>query len=160
MKKSLLGLSIVIFLSVTIFFVDEAYAMFRNNVFSSPFDGVVLNNGLPVDGAVVSRKILGDGLPDTGISESVTTGSNGRFYLPSVERKSFLRPGFLGAVPKVLVEVNVEVNQESYLIFFASKKNFMLGGEGFGEVIKITCDISKYELFDGSKAVQCEFNKE
>lgn len=138
----------------------EPAAMIRKIVYSSPIEGFITKDGKPLKAQVVSRIVRGDGLPKQGEKDFAHTDEAGLFYFNAVEKRSMFKPNFPGAVPVALLELETELEGETYTLFFKNKMNFDLGGEGYGVPFRISCELNNYEIFGQYRAVNCQLGEE
>lgn len=123
-------------------------------VIFSAVDGRVLLDGQPVAGAVVERKFKWGWKDETG-TDRATTGSDGTFSLPAIERSSLL--GSLlpheVVIDQTLVIAFAGKTYKAWALF---KRDYDNNSELGGKPLKLTCRLDKPPARRGNLFGICE----
>ena len=136
---------------------SEAF-VFKKVVYSSPVEGVVYWNGRPLAGLKVTRFLRSGGFESRENQDHTQTNAQGLFRFETIEERRFLRPDLLSANPHVSQAIEVFFEGQPYTIWAYQKQNFELGTEAEGGVLKIECDLSKFEESSYGRIVRCKHN--
>ncbi len=98
------------------------------------------------------------GLRMMNIGDHVQTDSQGRFQFQTVAERRFLRPDLLSANPHISQVLEVYFDGQPHTFWAFQKQNFDLGTEAKGGILKIECDLSKFEQNSYGRIVRCEHN--
>lgn len=93
----------------------------------SELNGIVLNNGVPVENATVRRTYYWVWKNKIG-EDMVKTNEKGEFHFPAIFGKSFYGY-FLPHEPNIDQEVKVISSQTIYIAWYHTKQNYKVGGE-------------------------------
>lgn len=107
-----------------------------NKVLFSAVTGTVLLDGQPVAEAVVERQFEWN---DERGRDTTITGSDGRFALPSIERKSGFLDRVLPSEPLVKQTISISHGGKAHQAWYFFKRNFRNNGELDGRPIRLTC---------------------
>lgn len=136
---------------------SEAF-VFKKIVYSSPVEGFVHWQGKPLANIKVTRFLQSGGFENGENQDHVQTGAQGRFRFETVSERRFLRPDLLSANPHVSQSIEVNFENTPYTIWAYSKQDFDLGTESADGIIRINCDLSKFEEFSFGRIVRCQHN--
>jgi hypothetical protein len=137
--------------------ISEAF-VFRKIVYSSPVEGFVHWQGKPLGNVKVTRLLRSGGFENGENQDHVQTDAQGRFRFETVSERRFLRPDLLSANPHVSQSIEVNFEDTPYTIWVYSKQDFDLGTESADGIIRIHCDLSKFEEFSFGRIVRCQHN--
>ena len=132
--------------------------MFRKIVYCSPIEGVIHWQGKPLGNVKVTRFLRSGGFESGENQDHVQTDEQGQFRFETVAERRFLRPDLLSANPYVSQAIEVMFEGQPYTVWAFQKQNFDLGTEAIGGILKIECDISKYEEKSYGRIVRCKHN--
>jgi hypothetical protein len=136
---------------------SEAF-VFKKIVYCSPIEGFIHWKGKPLANLKVKR-ILRSGGFEGGVNQDYAqTDTQGQFRFETLEERRFLRPDLLSANPHVSQAIEVEFEGQPYTIWSYSKLDFKLGTESKGGVIRMDCDLSRFEEFSFGRIVRCQHN--
>ena len=135
--------------------------MFSKNVYCSPVQGVIQIHGKPLPGLKITRTLISGGFKGRRHTDSTTTNANGKFELPEVSNRTFLRPDLLSPYPRVDQEFLLTYEGKDYGIWEFTKENFELGGEVNepDKVIHMMCDLKDVESAGEARIVRCVSNE-
>ncbi len=131
---------LVMFTFLFIAIVQGAYAMGGigwNFILASPMEGVVVNNGEPVEGAVVKRTLH---WKESSFEDAVVTTSAGVFALPERTTKALLWK-FLPHEPVIKQKIHIEFEGKTYLAWRYTKHDYEMNGEREGRPLNLLCEI-------------------
>lgn len=154
--------SLIATLSLLLLLANQAEAfMFSKNVYCSPVQGVIQLHGKPLSGLLVTRTLISGGFKGRRHTDTTTTDANGKFELPEVSNRTFLRPDLLSPYPRVDQEFLLTYEGKNYGIWEFTKENFELGGEvnGLDKVIHLICDLKNTESAGEARIVRCTTNE-
>ena len=106
-------------------------------VIFSAVQGRVLEQGEPVAGAVVEREFRWAWKDETG-TDRATSGADGSFSLPAIERSSFLG-SLLPHEPMVRQTILIRHGGKTYKAWMFDKGNYDNNGELKGRPIVMVC---------------------
>ncbi|WP_341237300.1 DUF6795 domain-containing protein [uncultured Limnobacter sp.] len=135
----------------------EAF-VFKKIVYCSPIEGLIHWQGKPLADLKVTRLLRSGGFENDEYQDHVQTNSEGRFQFQTVAERRFLRPDLLSANPRVSQTLEVSYEGSPYTIWSYSKHDFNLGTESKDGVIRIECDLAKFEEFSFGRIVRCQHN--
>jgi hypothetical protein len=135
----------------------EAF-VFKKIVYCSPIEGFIHWQGKPLANLKVTRLLRSGGFENDEYADQVQTDSKGRFQFQTVAERRFLRPDLLSANPRVSQTIEVFYEGNPYTIWSYSKHDFNLGTESKEGVIRIECDLAKFEEFSFGRIVRCQHN--
>lgn len=124
-------MKIVLFLLSFFVTGETTLSLYNNNMgkfcLFSEVNGIVLNNGIPVQNAIVQRKYYW--VWKNRMSEDITkTNEKGEFYFPEVFGKSFM--GYiLPHEPCIDQEITVISGEAIYIAWYHTKQTYMVNGE-------------------------------
>lgn len=136
---------------------SEAF-VFRKIVYSSPVEGFVHWQGKPLANIKVTRLLQSGGFENGENRDHVQTDAQGRFNFDVVQERRFLRPDLLSANPSVLQMMWLSYEGIEYTFWSFDKLDFDLGTEAIGGVLRIECDLSKFETNSSGRIVRCKHN--
>ena len=136
---------------------SEAF-VFRKIVYCSPIEGFIHWQGKPLVNVKVTRLLRSGGFSNDEYQDEVQTDAQGRFRFETVAERRFLRPDLLSANPRVSQVLEVFYEGQPHTIWSYSKHDFELGTESKDGVIRINCDLSKFEEFSFGRIVRCQHN--
>jgi hypothetical protein len=136
---------------------SEAF-VFRKIVYCSPIEGVVHWQGKPLENVVATRELYSGGFDGGKYTDTATTNAQGQFKFAVVEERRFLRPDLLSANPRVTQFLWVSHEGTQYTFWAHDKLDFDLGTEAIGGVLRVDCDLSKYEEDSDGRIVRCKHN--
>lgn len=136
---------------------SEAF-VFKKIVYCSPIEGLVHWAGKPLGDIKVTRFLRSGGFEGGENRDHVQTDAQGRFRFETVAERRFLRPDLLSANPHVSQAIEVNFEGQPYTIWAFQKQDFELGTEAKEGVLKIECDLSKYEEKSYGRIVRCKHN--
>lgn len=136
---------------------SEAF-VFRKIVYCSPIEGSIHWQGKPLANLKVTRLLRSGGFENDEYQDEVQTDSQGRFVFETVAERRFLRPDLLSANPRVSQTLEVFYEGKPYTIWSYSRHDFNLGTESKDGVIRINCDLAKFEEFSFGRIVRCQHN--
>jgi hypothetical protein len=135
----------------------QGTAMAKMVIFSA-VNGRVMQDGKPVVGAVIERKFKWGWKDETG-TDRATTGAQGEFSLPAIERSSLL--GSL--LPhEVVIDQTMVIQHDgkTYKAWALFKRDYDNNGELDGRPIRITCHLDKPPARRGNVFGICEVDKQ
>lgn len=106
-------------------------------VIFSAVKGRVLDNGKPVAGAVVEREFRWAWKDETG-TDKTTTGADGGFTMPAIERSSLLG-SLLPHEPVIRQSLTIKHGGKSYEAWLYNKHNYDNNGELAGRALSLVC---------------------
>ena len=136
---------------------SEAF-VFRKIVYCSPIEGFIHWQGKPLANVVVTRELYSGGFEGGKYSDTASTGTDGRFKFDVVQERRFLRPDLLSANPNVRQLLALNYEGQRYVIWGFQKQDFMLGSESTDGVLRINCDLSRFEEDSVGRFVRCAHN--
>lgn len=125
-------------------------------VIFSAVKGRVLDGDKPVAGAVIEREFRWGWKDEIGIDKT-TSGADGAFSLPVIERSSFLA-SFLPHEPVIRQTLTIRHDGKAYEAWLYNKHNYDDNGELDGRPIKITCRLETPPQRRGSVYGICEID--
>lgn len=136
---------------------SEAF-VFRKLVYCSPIEGFIHWQGKPLAKVVVTRELYSGVFEGGKYSDTASTGSDGRFKFDVVQDRRFLRPDLLSANPNVRQLLVLNYEGQRYVIWGFQKQDFVLGSESTDGVLRINCDLSRFEEDSVGRFVRCAHN--
>lgn len=136
---------------------SEAF-VFRKIVYCSPIEGFIHWQGKPLVNVQLTRELYSGGFEDGKNVDTTVTGPDGRFKFDVVQERRFLRPDLLSANPYVNQVVTVHHEGHQYLIWTFMKHDYRLGTESLDGVLRLECDIAKFEEGASARIVRCTNN--
>ena len=106
----------------------------------------------------VTRLLQSGGFENGENQDHVQTDAEGRFNFDVVQERRFLRPDLLSANSSVLQMMWLIYEGIEYTFWSFDKLDFDLGTEAIGGVIRIECDLSKFETNSSGRIVRCKHN--
>jgi hypothetical protein len=142
-------LLIALFGAVLLLAQGNAMAKF---VIFSALTGKVLQNGKPVSGAVLERTFLWH---EEQATDRATTGADGTFSFPRIERGSFLS-SLLPSEPLSEQTIMIRYQGKDYKAWYFVKRNYRDNGELDGHPIRMTCRPESEPRLQGKVFGICE----
>jgi hypothetical protein len=155
-----MGFHLLLFSALLLSFTphsSEAF-MFRKIVYCSPVEGVIHWQGKPLANVIVRRELHSGGFQGGMYSDSVLTQTKGSFQLPEIQERRLFRPDLLSTNPMVVQSLTAQYEGRDYLIWTFNKTDFNAGSESTNGILKMNCDISKFEEGASSRIVDCTHN--
>lgn len=116
----------------------ETYAMSKMCLFSE-VKGVVVKQGLAVEGAVVEQEFRWAWNDEVGLVQT-KTDAEGKFSFPAVIRSSFLG-SLLPHEPMITQTILIKHEGNVYKAWMFDKGNYKENGELNGKAISLYCDL-------------------
>jgi hypothetical protein len=116
----------------------EAMPVFNKRILFSDVKGVVLDNGTPVAGVVVERKVKEAGKEKV---DTVITDNSGRFNFNRIEKTAHSIFGFLPHETVITQRISINIADQKYKAWVCIKRNYDNNGELQGMPIDLICDI-------------------
>jgi hypothetical protein len=116
----------------------EACSMGKLYLFSE-VEGVVVDGGAPVAGAVIEREYVWEWNDKRG-SDRIETDASGRFKFPAITGSS-LMASLLPHEPAINQKILIRANGQTYEGWISTKPNYTQNGELDGKPIKLHCDL-------------------
>lgn len=132
--------------------------MFKKIVYCSPIEGQIHWQGKPLTGLKVTRLLRSGGFENDEYQDHVQTNAQGQFQFETVAERRFLRPDLLSANPHVSQVLEVIYEGQPHTIWSYSKQDFDLGTESDEGIVRINCDLSKFEEYSFGRIVRCQHN--
>lgn len=132
--------------------------MFRKIVYCSPVEGVIHWAGKPVVNAKVERTLKSGGFEKGEYKDYAQIDETGNFRMETVAERRFLRPDLLSSNPRVDQSIKIYFENHAYTIWAYSKSDFGMGTESKEGVVRIKCDLSKFEEYSFGRIVRCQHN--
>jgi hypothetical protein len=123
-------------------------------VIFSAVRGQVLQGGQPVAGAVIERTFKWAWNDETG-TDSATTGADGEFFLPPIERRSWLG-ALLPHEPEIDQKIVIRHGGKTYPAWSLLKYDYVHHSELKGRPINILCRLEAQALRRGELFGICE----
>lgn len=125
-------------------------------VIFSAVNGRVMQDGVPVAGAVVERKFNWGWKSESG-TDRTSTDSNGNFALPAVERSSMLG-SFLPHEVVIDQTLVIQHGGKTFKAWALFKRDYDLNSELDGKPIRVTCRLESAPARRGKVFGICEFD--
>lgn len=161
-QRFLKPFSLIATLSMLLLLANQAEAfMFSKNVYCSPVQGIIQLHGKPLSGLLVTRTLISGGFKGRRHTDTTTTDANGKFELPEVSNRTFLRPDLLSPNPRVSQTISIDYQGRKFLFWAHQKQDFTTGSEvADGKAdIEISCDLANIEETGGTPIVRCTSNE-
>ncbi len=158
MRRFCLALAWMLLLPLSFFPQSSEAFVFRKIVYSSPVEGLIHWGGKPLDELIVTRFLRSGGFEGGEYKDRATTNFTGEFKFGVVEQRRFFRPDLLSAHPHVSQSIEVEFEGQPYSIWSYQKPDFDLGTESDSGILRIDCDLSKFEQNSYGRIVRCKHN--
>ncbi len=123
----------------TVISIEKADAMTKMYLFSE-VKGVVLKQGIPVEGAVVEQEFRWAWKDEVGRGQTKTDIA-GKFSFPVVMRSSFLG-SLLPHEPMVKQTILIKYEGQVYKAWMFDKGDYRENGELNGKAISLYCDLT------------------
>lgn len=142
-------------LAAGLLFAAQGTAMAKMVIFSA-VQGRVLDNGKPVAGAQIEREFKWAWKDETG-TDATTTGADGAFALPAIERSSFLG-SLLPHEPVIRQSITIRHAGKAYEAWLHNKHSYADNAELGGRPIRLVCRLENppQRRNDGIYGI-CEF---
>jgi hypothetical protein len=136
-----------------IYFIGEKQAMAKIYLFSE-VQGVVMNQGKPVVGAVVEQQYFWHWKSERGQTE-VKTDAEGKFTFPAII-KSSLMASVLPHEPFIEQTILIKQEDNTYKAWMFDKRDYEKNGELEGKSIFIDCNLQNQLSHKGKIYGICE----
>jgi hypothetical protein len=132
----------------------ETYAMSDMYLFSE-VKGVVIKNGIPVEGAVVEQEFRWGWKEEVGLVQT-KTDSEGKFGFPAVIRNSFFG-SLLPHEPMVTQTIIIKCAGNAYKAWMFDKGDYKDRSELNGKAISLYCELEEPLSHKGGVYGICQF---
>ncbi|NJN48187.1 MAG: hypothetical protein HC808_18805 [Candidatus Competibacteraceae bacterium] len=132
--------------------------LFSELVLFSDVEGVVLKDGVPVEGAEIMQEITYQE-PGKIPSKTVETTPNGRFTLARVTRGSGLSRIIPGQ-PSILQRLVIRYDGKEYEGWRHNKNSYELNSELAGQPLRLICELANTPEFEGKHYGICRVASE
>lgn len=124
-------------------------------VLFSEVQGTVLKEGKPVQGARLTQEIVWSDNKNEVPPSSVSSGADGRFIFPAVERDA----GMLRAVPHqpvILQKITISYDGMEYTAWRHTKNSYETNSEMDGRPLTLECELTRAADFEGTHYGICK----
>lgn len=155
-KRLLWLCAVLLFILASFFQFNMLYSL---RVYCSPIRGQILLDGKPVSGLKLERSVASDGLPGGRFEDFATTDSEGKFYFPVIQNRTFFKPDFFntsGSKPTITLKGYYE--NWRYFLWHFRKGNYERGSETGSKNIELKCDLLNIKdefASDGLRILNC-----
>jgi hypothetical protein len=153
MKQRLLIFILVVLTPIT------GYSMSLKKCMFSEVEGIVMQGGKPLEGAVLKRKYEW-AFNDSTKEDATKSDENGRFQLPAMYDKG----GFTSLIasifphqPLIYQEIDIHYNGKSYDAYKLRKSNYKINSQFDGKKIELRCDLDNEPSHEGDVYGVCVF---
>lgn len=128
-----------VLIALGIFWQGQAMAFSKTLYLFSEVEGVVLQDGQPVEGAVIEQEYVWH-WGDQRRTSTTLTDQHGHFQFPVVAGKS-LTAQFIPHEPVIVQYLRIRYDGHSYKGWFHAKHNYDVKGEYGESPLRLQCDL-------------------
>lgn len=125
-----------------------AMSLFESKCVFSKVEGVVLEDGNPVQGAKVERYYKWGGGSNRPIRNMVKTDKQGKFNFPATYEYSIIASIF-PIQPSINQKIIIQYQSKSYEAYLFWKNNYQENGELDGKPLQLVCDLKNEASREG-----------
>jgi hypothetical protein len=133
-------ITIIIIIIILLTITGESHAMSKMYLFSE-VKGVVVQKGVPVEGAVVEQEFRWAWKDEVGLVQT-KTATDGKFSFPAVVRSSFLG-SLLPHEPMIRQTILIRYAGNEYKAWMFDKGSYKENSELQGKAISLYCDLEE-----------------
>ncbi|HEX4917838.1 MAG TPA: DUF6795 domain-containing protein [Limnobacter sp.] len=151
----------VLVLCLFLFLPLGACGMYLDNlILCSPVEGQILDDGKPVAGLKVQRRILWN-VETEAREDFATTDSQGRFGFSEVRvSHNFTWLSKYLHMPSVGIELNLMDSDGEYVLTYLNRNSYKPGAELGLPIIQMTCDKKNKQVIGESlQVIKCEIQR-